>query len=224
MGNLRAHEINLSDNLIEGALPPELGNGASGVQRLDLSDNQLLAGPLPMSLTALSLRTLRYQNTGLCVPAGGAMRDWIDSIPNHVGTRDCEPPFGDHGSWTDADWEFVNAAVSTVEGQMLLKTTQLGYPAYAVRGHALADWDVRAKMGGASPAGRPWMMLFTGDYRYPVYSLRLGSGPGRWERLRQLSLRAMGRPEAYLGDWQCAVRDVVGGRRYRDHRDRGITQ
>ncbi|MDE2751458.1 MAG: leucine-rich repeat domain-containing protein, partial [Gemmatimonadota bacterium] len=174
LGNLVAWELDLSDNLLDGTLPPELGN-LHALWRLDLGDN-LLAGPLPLSLTALDLSTLRYQNTGLCIAAGDAMRAWLDAIPDHVGSGDCTPPFGDHGSWMETDWDFANATVSTVGTQMRLKTARLEYPAYAVRGHALTDWDVRAKMGGANPAGRPWLMLYTGDYRYPLYSLRLGSG------------------------------------------------
>ena len=79
----------LNNNNLSGPIPPELGNLAI-LNQLDLRDNPLLSGPLPLSLTNLPLRQFSYSNTGLCVPADATLRAWLAAIPNHDGNGvDC---------------------------------------------------------------------------------------------------------------------------------------
>ena len=77
--------IDLSDNGLAGRIPPllaQLGSLAS----LRIGGNPQLGGPLPLSLSALSLRELHYAETGLCVSPDRSFGDWLGAIPSHEGT------------------------------------------------------------------------------------------------------------------------------------------
>ena len=110
--------IDLSNNQLTGAIPPELGNLYSAPVLIDFSDNQLtgtippelgnlgylaylelennqLTGELPSELTQLGiLHKLYFQNNaGLCAPADTAFQTWLQSVVNVQGpTCDDAPP------------------------------------------------------------------------------------------------------------------------------------
>jgi len=89
----RVSELDLTRNGLSGTLPRELGYLAK-LTRLKLSRNNLF-GSLPLTLTALTLRELRYADTDLCVPDDDAFREWLDSIPEHEGTDETCPPLAE---------------------------------------------------------------------------------------------------------------------------------
>ena len=86
----RVSELVLSSNGLSGNLPRELGD-LQGLTRLDVGGNELW-GPLPQSLTVLSLEELRYANTELCVPDDDSFREWLTAITTHDGTSMQCPP------------------------------------------------------------------------------------------------------------------------------------
>ena len=86
----RVVTLDLTNNGLSGELPARLGQLAA-LTELRIGDNAL-SGRLPTSLTALSLRELRYSGTGLCAPADASFRAWLSTIAAHVGTgMECAP-------------------------------------------------------------------------------------------------------------------------------------
>ena len=86
----RVVALDLTNNGLSGELPARLGHLAA-LTELRIGDNAL-SGRLPTSLTALSLRELRYSGTGLCAPADASFRAWLNSIAAHVGSGlECAP-------------------------------------------------------------------------------------------------------------------------------------
>ena len=77
--------LDLSRNGLAGRLPGNLGELAQ-MTELRIAGNTELAGPVPLSLSALSLQTLHYAETGLCTPVDTSFRDWVSTIPSHEGT------------------------------------------------------------------------------------------------------------------------------------------
>ncbi len=85
----RTVRIDLDDNGLAGRLPAELGR-LTELRELRVGDNPQLTGPLPPSLTSLSLTDLRYAGTGLCSMNTQAFRIWLATIASHEGTgREC---------------------------------------------------------------------------------------------------------------------------------------
>ena len=80
-------ELILSDNELTGSVPPELGN-LRYLRQLDLSGNPL-TGSLPRELIGLPLRVFHWHDTDLCAPADPAFQEWLESIGDHSGNRDC---------------------------------------------------------------------------------------------------------------------------------------
>lgn len=81
--------IDLSDNGLTGRIPALLAHLHS-LASLRIGGNPDLGGPLPRSLSALSLRELHYAGTGLCVSPDPSFGDWLGAIPSHDGTgRTC---------------------------------------------------------------------------------------------------------------------------------------
>ncbi|MYK65262.1 MAG: hypothetical protein F4022_02205, partial [Gemmatimonadetes bacterium] len=80
----RVTALDLAGNGLSGELPARLGHMAA-MTRLNLGDNSL-AGQMPLSLTALSLRELRYAGTELCTPDDPAFGAWLKTIAVHEGT------------------------------------------------------------------------------------------------------------------------------------------
>ena len=81
----RVTALDLSRNGLAGRLPGNLAELAQ-MTELRIVGNAELAGPVPLSLSALSLQTLHYAGTGLCTPVDTSFRDWVSTIPSHQGT------------------------------------------------------------------------------------------------------------------------------------------
>ena len=78
----RITELNLADNNLSGSLPADLA-ALKGLERLDFSDNEGLAGPLPHEWTELTLEYLWMEGTQLCAPPFTGFQTWLDEIPEH---------------------------------------------------------------------------------------------------------------------------------------------
>jgi Leucine-rich repeat (LRR) protein len=80
LGNLASLEfLFLGSNQLSGSIPSELGN-LIALNELDISNNFDLIGPLPTSLTSLTLYRFSFNNTGLCEPNDPAFQSWLSSI------------------------------------------------------------------------------------------------------------------------------------------------
>ena len=79
-------------NNLAGRISGSLGALAE-LKALDISNNPLLQGPLPLSLTRISLDTLRFRGTGLCSHAEA--REWFESITVTEGTGETCPLLSD---------------------------------------------------------------------------------------------------------------------------------
>lgn len=87
----RVATLDLSNNGLTGRLPWTLAELTSMTSLL-ADGNEHLAGPLPLSLSALPLRELRIRQTGLCIPPDAEFGDWLATIPSREGTdTECEP-------------------------------------------------------------------------------------------------------------------------------------
>ena len=80
----RVTELDLTRNGLAGRLPQVLGD-LKGMTALRVEGNAL-SGPLPRSLSRLSLVELHYADTGLCAPAEASFHNWLNRIPSHQGT------------------------------------------------------------------------------------------------------------------------------------------
>jgi len=86
----RVTGLAMSRNGLSGQLPDTLSE-LSALVKLDVSGN-ILAGALPVTLTALALEELRYSGTRLCVPQEDDFLEWLASIAQHEGSgRECPP-------------------------------------------------------------------------------------------------------------------------------------
>lgn len=81
-GSGRVTELNLAGNNLAGSLPTELA-ALSYLKKLDLSDNDGLAGPLPGTWTELPLEYLWMEGTEVCAPPETGFEDWLDGIPEY---------------------------------------------------------------------------------------------------------------------------------------------
>ena len=87
----RVTTLDLSDNGLAGRVPESLAQ-LTNMTSLRIDGNEDLSGPLPLSLSALSLQELQYKDTGLCIPPDGAFGEWLAAIPSHEGTNtNCQP-------------------------------------------------------------------------------------------------------------------------------------
>ena len=84
----RVTDLDLSDNNLSGALPSSLSKLAD-LKKIDLGDNAGLVGPMPESLTGLSIETLDIAGTGLCAPSSSSFRRWLNSIVDTSGVDSC---------------------------------------------------------------------------------------------------------------------------------------
>ena len=106
----RVVALDLSGNGLSGALPGSLSS-LKALRELRVHDNSELGGRLPLAMTALALRALRYDGTGLCTPADPSFRDWLRSIASHAGNGVECPPLTDrdvleilYGSTGGSNW------------------------------------------------------------------------------------------------------------------------
>ena len=95
LGNLsELRSLGLYHNDLSGQVPRELGN-LKQLNYLTLSSNEMLSGPLPLSLKGLPLEQFFYLDTGICVPLDESFRAWLDSLEYHGGTGiDCDDTQG----------------------------------------------------------------------------------------------------------------------------------
>jgi len=77
--------VDLADNGMTGRVPARLAQLGS-LTSLRIGGNPGLGGPLPLSLSDLSLRELHYADTGLCVSPDRSFGEWLGAIPSHEGT------------------------------------------------------------------------------------------------------------------------------------------
>ena len=104
----RVTQLNLAGNNLAGRLPARLA-ALTNMSTLDVADNLLLRGPLPLSLTGVPLDTLRFAGTGLCAPAGATA--WMETVRVVEGTGERCPPLSDrdilvllHETTDGANW------------------------------------------------------------------------------------------------------------------------
>jgi Leucine-rich repeat (LRR) protein len=110
IGNLSSlTTLGLSHNELT-SLPAEIGN-LSQLTQLQVYNNPL-SGPLPSSLTPLSLNTFWFNNTMLCVPDDMEIQNWLATITTVVGTGlACGQPAGGlMGEVTDSDGRALSGA------------------------------------------------------------------------------------------------------------------
>ena len=81
----RVATLDLSGNGLTGRLPGSLAQLAN-MTSLRIDGNAGLAGPLPLSLSALSLQEFAYSGTDPCTPSDQAFGDWLGGISSHEGT------------------------------------------------------------------------------------------------------------------------------------------
>ena len=80
--------LNLSDNNLSGSLPSSLSK-LKDLTTLDLSDNGGLSGPLPLSLTRLSIESLFLGGTKLCTPLESDFQNWLQGVSDTKGVSAC---------------------------------------------------------------------------------------------------------------------------------------
>jgi Leucine-rich repeat (LRR) protein len=82
LGNLiNLNYLDLGWNQLAGAVPAELGNLAA-LDELYIQGNAELSGPLPSSLTSLSLEAFWFGDSGLCEPDDLSFQAWMNTIPD----------------------------------------------------------------------------------------------------------------------------------------------
>ena len=77
--------IDLSNNGMTGRVSSSLAQ-LNGLTSLKFAGNPDLGGPLPLSLSELSLREFHYADTGLCISPARSFGEWLGAIPSHEGT------------------------------------------------------------------------------------------------------------------------------------------
>ena len=110
----RVTSIDLADNGVGGALPPELVN-LVGVTTLDVSGNPALAGSFPPGFTELEFEVLDFSDTGLCAPLDHGFQSWLLALPD-VNGHDCTNP------------EAITAAVPVVYLNQVIQNREGGVP------------------------------------------------------------------------------------------------
>ena len=88
VGSLVVFEIQY--NQLTGGVPKELGDLAN-MKTLELRNNRGMSGPLPSSLTNVSLLVLSLDSTQLCAPSDPAFQAWLAGIPTRSGVMTCSP-------------------------------------------------------------------------------------------------------------------------------------
>ena len=82
----RVTALDLSGNGLSGSVPPSLGHLVSELETLNLADNPMLTGMLPLSLMNLSkLETLNIEGTGACAPDDEAFQQWLGTTMDFQG-------------------------------------------------------------------------------------------------------------------------------------------
>ena len=123
----RVTALDLGQNGLSGRLPANLGY-LTQLMDLRVGGNSELYGRFPLALAELSVQTLHYSGTKLCVPADSMFRGWLDTVVSHEGTEDeCAPPSDreileilydvtDGPSWTDNENWIADAPLGEWHG------------------------------------------------------------------------------------------------------------
>ena len=82
--NSRVTALNLSENNLNGELPADLGDMAF-LTELIVNGNPDLSGPIPFSLSDLSIQQLQYGGTMLCTVRDEDFQAWLNAIPTRDG-------------------------------------------------------------------------------------------------------------------------------------------
>ncbi len=80
----RVTALRLSENGLSGQLPEGLGDLAF-LTELQVNGNEGLSGPIPFSLSALSIQQLQYGGTMLCTVRDEGFQVWLNAIPTRDG-------------------------------------------------------------------------------------------------------------------------------------------
>ncbi|WP_419942005.1 Ig-like domain-containing protein [Candidatus Palauibacter sp.] len=80
----RVTALRLSENGLSGQLPADLGDLAF-LTELRVNGNEGLSGPIPFSLSALSIQQLQYGGTMLCTVRDEGFQAWLNAIPTRDG-------------------------------------------------------------------------------------------------------------------------------------------
>ena len=80
----RVRALRLSENGLSGQLPEDLGDLAF-LTELQVNGNEGLSGPIPFSLSALSIQQLQYGGTMLCTVRDEGFQAWLNAIPTRDG-------------------------------------------------------------------------------------------------------------------------------------------
>ena len=105
--NGKVTELDLSANNLSGSLPAAL-NELKDLTTLDLSDNGGLSGPLPLSLTRLSIESLFLGGTKLCTPLESDFQNWLQGVSDTKGVSACTS--------VNPDWEVLVTIYNETNG------------------------------------------------------------------------------------------------------------
>ena len=140
----RVTELNLEDNNLSGTLPLTLG-GLTNLKTLNLASNIALSGPLPQSITGLTLESLKLEGTAVCAPPQAKFQAWLNGM-------------GISGS-TGADLSDLFQAFSneSSDGTGIARCTDTRVDYYTlVELHKATDgpnWDDKTNWQSAAPLG-----------------------------------------------------------------------
>ena len=80
----RVTALRLSENGLSGQLPEDLGD-LTLLTELQVDGNEGLSGPIPFSLSQLTIQQLQYGGTMLCTVRDEGFQAWLNAIPTRDG-------------------------------------------------------------------------------------------------------------------------------------------
>ena len=89
-GDGQVVSLDLGSNNLSGSIPGGLSS-LSHLKSLNLRNNLMLQGRIPLSLASLPLEEFDYSDTNICVQRDPSFRQWLQGITTHAGTGlECE--------------------------------------------------------------------------------------------------------------------------------------
>ena len=190
LGNLKELAVlDLSTNNLSGNLPAALA-GMESLGVLHIDNNPLLTGAIPGDFVALRLHQFVWDNTDLCIPAGGRLRAWWNALRSRRGSRgtgvSCPASTDsvrlDFNSRSELrGWSSSDVTRVAVRGGILyVESTSAEQAAFVRKDRFLDDvvtnWQASVKMGRGQNWGRSVLTLATNHPRYRVFAFETGSG------------------------------------------------